>query len=110
MMPGWTVQGRANVASETLVAGVPILAPAMPGSIGRLGHDHPGCFPVRHTGALATLLHQGKTDRQFLEALRRHCAARAPLFSPAHERDAWHALRQAFSDATRSVRADRSAA
>jgi putative glycosyltransferase (TIGR04348 family) len=125
-VPGWAVrralaraplmvlssvmEGGANVVSEALVAGVPILASRIDGSIGLLGRDYPGYFPVGDTQALSTLLHRAETDLAFLDALRRHCATRAPLFTPAHERDAWQALLREVSDAARSVPTDRSAA
>jgi putative glycosyltransferase (TIGR04348 family) len=124
-VPGWAVrralaraplmvlssvmEGGANVVSEALVAGVPILASAIDGSIGLLGRDYPGYFPVGDTQALSGLLQRVESDPAFLAALRRHCAARAPLFAPAHERNAWQALLREVSDAARSVRADRSA-
>ena len=98
-MPGWAVsralaraplmvlssvmEGGANVISEALAAGVPVLASAIPGCIGLLGRDYPGYFPGRYTEALAALLHRAETDADFLDTLRRHCAARAPLFSPS---------------------------
>lgn len=125
-VPGWMVrramaraplmvlssimEGGANVVSEALVAGVPILASAIPGSIGLLGRDYPGYFPVRDTAALTVLLRRAETDDTYLDSLRRHCAARAPRFSPAHERDAWQSLLHELSDATRSAPVDRSAA
>ncbi len=125
-VPGWAVrralaraplmvlssvmEGGANVVSEALVAGVPILASAIDGSIGLLGREYPGYFPVGDTDALTALLHRAETDTDFLDTLRRHCVARAPLFTPERERDAWQALLAEVSDAARSVRADRSAA
>jgi putative glycosyltransferase (TIGR04348 family) len=104
------MEGGANVVSEALVAGVPILASAIPGSIGLLGRDYPGYFPVRDTAALMALLYRAETDGTFVDSLRQHCTARAPLFSPEHERNAWHALLRELSDAVRSVPVDRSAA
>jgi putative glycosyltransferase (TIGR04348 family) len=104
------MEGGANVVSEALVAGLPILASAIAGSIGLLGRDYPGYFPVGDTAALTALLHRTETDASFLDSLRAHCATRAPLFSPDHERDAWAALLGELSDAKRSAPADRSAA
>jgi len=125
-VPGWAVrralaraplmvlssimEGGANVVSEALAAGVPVVASAIDGSIGLLGRDYPGYFPVGDTQALAALLHRVETDGSFLETLQRHCAARAPLFTPERERDAWQALLAEVSDAARSAQADRSAA
>lgn len=112
-VPGWAVrralararlmvlssvmEGGANVISEALVAGVPVLASRIPGSIGLLGADYPGYFPVQDTSALADILHRAETDLAFLGELQRHCAARAPLFDPAREREAWHDLLGRFS-------------
>jgi len=107
-VPGWQVrrwlarvrlmvlssvtEGGANVISEALVAGVPVLASAIPGSIGLLGPDYPGYFPVGDTAALTDLLVRVETDADFLDRLARAGAARAPLFSEARERAAWGAL------------------
>jgi putative glycosyltransferase (TIGR04348 family) len=123
-VPGWMVrralarapvmvlssimEGGANVVSEALTAGVPVLASAIPGSIGLLGRDYPGYFPVGDTPSLTALLHRAETNPDFLDTLRRHCAARAPMFSPARESDAWRDLLQEFSDAARSAPVDRS--
>jgi hypothetical protein len=46
----------ANVVSETVVAGVPILASRMDGNVGLLGADYPGYFPVGDTKTSARLL------------------------------------------------------
>jgi putative glycosyltransferase (TIGR04348 family) len=104
------MEGGANVISEALVAGVAILASAIPGSIGLLGRDYPGYFPVGDTAALTELLHRTETDAKFLDALHRHCAARATLFSPAHERDAWQSLLREVNAARRSAPVRHSAA
>jgi len=125
-VPGWMVrramararlmvlssimEGGANVVSEALGAGVPVLASAIPGSMGLLGCDYPGYFPVGDTAALTVLLRRAETDGTLVDSLRKHCTARAPLFSPEHERDAWRALLRELSDATRSAPAGRSAA
>jgi putative glycosyltransferase (TIGR04348 family) len=86
------MEGGANVISEAVVAGVPVLASAIAGSIGLLGGDYPGYFPVGDTAALAALLLRAERDAAFLEALRHHCAARAACFTPERERAAWDAL------------------
>ncbi len=104
------MEGGANVVSEALVAAVPILASAIPGSVGLLGCEYPGYFPVGDTAALTALLSRAETDETFLDSLRRHRAARAALFSPEHERDAWQALLHELSGAARSAPVDRAAA
>jgi putative glycosyltransferase (TIGR04348 family) len=107
-VPGWAVrralaraplmvlssimEGGANVVSEAVAAGVPVLASRIDGSVGLLGPDYPGYFPVGDTDALAALLWRAESHPGFLEELRRHCAVRAPLFDPACERAAWESL------------------
>lgn len=103
------MEGGANVISEALAAGVPVLASKIPGSVGLLGRNYPGYFPVQDTAALTGLLHRVECDSGFLDELRGHCAARAPLFDPARERQAWHDALAQVTGAARSVPVDRSA-
>ena len=85
-------EGGANVISEAIVAGVPILASRMDGNIGLLGADYPGYFPVGDTKALARLLQRIEGDRRFVAMLRRGITRRAPLFRPEREIAAWRRL------------------
>jgi putative glycosyltransferase (TIGR04348 family) len=86
------MEGGANVISEAVVAGVPVLASKIAGSVGLLGPDYPGYFLVSDTYALARLMLRVEQDSEFLKELRRCCDARAPLFHPARERAAWQEL------------------
>jgi putative glycosyltransferase (TIGR04348 family) len=86
------MEGGANVISEAVAAGVPVLSAAIPGSIGLLGRDYPGYFPVGDAQELARLLLQAEREREFLTTLRECCWARAPLFEPETEQAAWAAL------------------
>ena len=83
------LEGGANVVSEAIVAGVPLLASRIAGSVGLLGESYPGYFRVGDTEGLARLLDHAETDRTFLASLRSHCAKLAPLFDPAREKTAW---------------------
>ena len=85
-------EGGANVVSEAVVAGVPVLASRIDGSVGLLGDDYPGYFPVGDTAALAQLLQRIETSPQFLARLQRATARRARLFRPAQEKAAWKTL------------------
>jgi putative glycosyltransferase (TIGR04348 family) len=85
-------EGGANVISEAVAAGVPVLASRIDGSVGLLGRDYPGYFPVGDTAALARLLHRIETDPDFLTRLHRAIGRRARLFRPARERAAWKKL------------------
>ena len=85
-------EGGANVISEAVAAGVPVLASRIDGSVGLLGQDYPGYFPVGDTVALARLLHRIETSPDFLAHLHRAIARRAYLFRPAHEKATWKKL------------------
>ncbi len=86
------MEGGANVISEAVVAGVPVVASRIPGSIGLLGEEYPGYFPVGDTEALARLLRRAETAPEFYEWLRVWCAGRASLFDPERERESWARL------------------
>ncbi len=80
------MEGGANVVSEALMAGVPVVASKMSGNIGMLGEHYPGYYPVGNERALAKLLYRTETDREFYEALKRLCRQRQKLISAAREK------------------------
>ena len=82
------MEGGANVVSEACVAGLPVLASAIPGNRGLLGDDYAGYFPVADATALRKLLRRAEAEPAYVERLRRQVLARAPLFHPAAEREA----------------------
>ncbi len=86
------LEGGANVISEALVDGTPVLASRIPGSVGLLGADYPGYFPVADTAALARLLARAESDPRFYAELKARCNRLAPLFRPAREQAAWKRL------------------
>lgn len=86
------MEGGANVAIEAVSSGVPVLASRIGGSVGLLGDDYPGFFPVGDDAALAGLIARCQESPIFLDSLRARCADRAPLFEPAREREAVRAL------------------
>lgn len=79
------MEGGANVISEALVSGLPVLASRIDGSVGLLGEDYPGYFPVSDTAALSALLRRIETEPAFLAGLAAHGAALAPSFAPERE-------------------------
>ena len=85
-------EGGANVISEAVASGVPVLASRIDGSVGLLGSDYPGYFPVGDTRALGRLLNRIETSQQFVACLRRAVQRRRNLFRPAREKAAWRAL------------------
>ena len=102
-------EGGANVISEAAVASLPILASRIEGSVGLLGRDYPGYFPVGNTQALARLLHRIETDARFRDRLHRAIARRAHLFRPEREKAAWKTLTAEVSAVYDSLRLDRRA-
>lgn len=92
-------EGGANVISEAVVAGVPVIASHIVGSIGLLGEDYPGYFPVGDTQALANLLWRAETDSELYNTLRDRGARLRPLFEPARETQSWQdLLRELFPE------------
>lgn len=87
-------EGGANVVSEAVVAGLPVIASRIPGNVGLLGAGYPGYYPPEDTGALRALLQRAEREPGFLADLTRHGAGRAPLFAPEREREAWRRLLQ----------------
>jgi putative glycosyltransferase (TIGR04348 family) len=90
------MEGGANVISEAAVDGVPVLASRIPGSVGLLGEDYPGYFPVGDTEALASLMERAVSDSTYYRRLEECCRRCAPLFRPSHERTAWRKLLREF--------------
>ncbi|HYG67110.1 MAG TPA: selenoneine biosynthesis selenosugar synthase SenB, partial [Anaeromyxobacteraceae bacterium] len=86
------LEGGANVVSEAIAAGVPVLSTRIDGSLGVLGPEYPGYFPVGDADALAALLLRAEEDPAFLASLRAHVARLRPLVEPAREREAWREL------------------
>jgi putative glycosyltransferase (TIGR04348 family) len=86
------VEGGANVASEAIATGVPVIASRIPGNIGMFGRQYSGYFPAGDERALAKLLSRVESDKGYYRRLRLQCAARQPLVSRSHEKAALRAL------------------
>ena len=86
------MEGGANVISEAVVAGVPIIASSIDGSIGLLGRNYPGYYPVEDERALAELMYRVETDTAFYHQLEQSCLQRQGMFTVAQEREGWRQL------------------
>ncbi len=86
------MEGGANVISEATVAGLPIIASDIVGSIGLLGDDYPGYYPVQDTDSLRKLLLKAENNPGFINLLEQHCHERAKQFLPENEAQQWKAL------------------
>jgi glycosyltransferase involved in cell wall biosynthesis len=91
------MEGGANALCEAIALSVPTLASRIPGSVGILGPEYPGYFPVGDTKALARLLRRAETDARFLASLRSWCDRLKPLVDPRREREAWRRLLEEFA-------------
>ena len=86
------MEGGANVLSEAIVCGVPVLATRIGGTVGLLGESYPGYFEVGDTDELASLLARAETDAGYCEELLRACESLRAKLAPAGEREAWRLL------------------
>jgi putative glycosyltransferase (TIGR04348 family) len=86
------MEGGANVISEAIAVGVPVLASHIPGSVGLLGADYPGYFPVGDTRVLAELLYRAESDVGYYKSLNTWCRRLRPLFRPSREHQSWRRL------------------
>lgn len=96
-------EGAANVVGEAVTLGIPTLSTRIAGSIGLLGPDYPGYFPVGDEQALAAAMRKAETDPQFLDKLTRACAARIRRFLPEVEAHAWRELIEELDIAPRTT-------
>ncbi len=83
------MEGGANVVSEAMVAGLPVIASEIDGSVGLLGDDYAGYFPVQDTKGLRGLLLKAENDHDYLKTLERQCEQRAGLFTREAEKQGW---------------------
>jgi putative glycosyltransferase (TIGR04348 family) len=81
------LEGGANVVSEAIVSGVPVIGTDIPCMRGLLGDDYPGLFPVRDTHGLAELLLRAEMDREFYDELAARCRRESGKFDPERERE-----------------------
>ena len=83
------MEGGANVISEATVAGLPVVASDIDGSVGLLGDDYLGYFPVRDTQALSALLLKAEAEPDYVKTLAQQCELRAALFTREAEKQGW---------------------
>jgi len=86
------MEGGANVISEAVMAGLPVIASDIQGSVGLLGADYPGYYPVQDADALRERLLRAESDFGYYAELAAACAARRHLFTPEQEQAGWEKL------------------
>ena len=90
-------EGGANVISEAVVAGVPIVASNIDGNIGLLGKSYGGYYPLGDTNALREVLLKAEGNEHFIAGLAAQCHALAPKFTIKHEKECWRQLIARFT-------------
>ena len=86
------LEGGANVVSEAIAVCTPVISSLISGSVGILGKDYPGYFPVGDSAALRDQLLRAESDSGFYRDLQQRVARLQPLVSAAHERETWGTL------------------
>ena len=79
------MEGGANVVTEAIAAGTPVIASRIAGNIGMLGLDYAGYYALEDEHALARLLTRAETEPNFYALLKKQCAARRKLVTPKAE-------------------------
>ena len=90
------MEGGANVISEACVAGLPVIASNIDGSIGLLGKNYSGYYPVGNTKSLRNLLLKVESDRTLLNKLQLTCKEKAKLFTYEREKGSWEKVLKKF--------------
>lgn len=80
------MEGGANVISEACVAGMPIIASRIDGSVGLLGENYPAFYPCADTKSLRHLLLKAEEDKSFLASLEKATRSKAGLFTYTREK------------------------
>ena len=88
------MEGGANAVSEAIACSIPVISSRISGSIGLLGEDYPGYFPVGDTRALTDLLVRLEMDAAFYDELKTWCERLKPIVDPNRERQSWKQLLQ----------------
>ena len=86
------LEGGANVVSEAIAVGTPVISSLIPGSVGILGADYPAYFPVGDSGALRQQLLRAESGDGFYRDLQQRVASLRPMVSAVRERDSWQTL------------------
>lgn len=82
-------EGGANVVTEAIAMGVPIIGTRIDGNVGLVGEDYPALVPVGDIAAMADLLTTLETTASAMDEIDKHIAKLKPITEVAAERAAW---------------------
>ena len=83
------LEGGANVVTEAIALGIPVVGTLIDGNTGLLGTDYPGLVPVEDDQALADLLLRLESQPTALADLQERIDSRLSITQPQTERAAW---------------------
>ena len=87
-----SAEGGANVISEAVVAGVPVIASNIDGNVGLLGKNYRGYYPVGNTKELRKVILKAETDKAFIQNLAKQCNSIKSKFIAEREQESWAKL------------------
>ena len=85
-------EGGANVISEAVVAGVPVIASKIDGNVGLLGKNYRGYYPVGNTKELRKVILKAEKDKVFFQSLTKQCNSIKSKFTAEREQESWAKL------------------
>jgi putative glycosyltransferase (TIGR04348 family) len=80
------MEGGANVVSEAVRIGVPVIASKISGNVGLLGDRYGGYYPLGNERALAALILRTASEPRFHRGLMRTLARLRPIAGPGNEK------------------------
>ena len=80
------MEGGANVVSEAIRIGVPVIASRISGNVGLLGAQYGGYYPPGNERALAALILRTASEPRFYRARIRQLARLRPIAAPGNEK------------------------
>ena len=82
-------EGGANVVTEAIAMGVPIVGTRIDGNVGLVGDDYPALVPVGDATAMADLLTMLETTQGAMADIGQRIERLKPITEVAAEREAW---------------------
>ena len=87
-----SAEGGANVISEAVVAGVPVIASKIDGNVGLLGKNYRGYYPVGNSKELRKVILKAETNKAFIQNLAKQCNSIKSKFIAEREQESWAKL------------------